>query len=74
MLENYNKRTHDLGNIDMFIEASNTIEKSVKLFLNHEYIGEGKGRNIEIDLKLIQLVFQCFINTTDNRDLRCISL
>jgi hypothetical protein len=40
MLEMYNKKAQQLNNFEVFEQASNTIEKSVKSFLNHEYIGE----------------------------------
>ena len=42
MLDTYNKKVMKTDNYEIFSQASKTIEKSVKSFLNHEYIGENE--------------------------------
>jgi len=42
MLETYNRKAQQLDNFEVFDQASTTIEKSVKSFLNQEYIGESE--------------------------------
>ena len=46
-LEAYNKKVNNMGYNEIFDQASQTVEKSVKCFLNQEYAGENQPFNCE---------------------------